>query len=492
MENIKKITAIIVLLFLTLLNSCRSDFLETTPTGSVGSDAATSTADNLMLIINGMHRNLYVRQGGQGYSGIGGQMIIQDSYGEDLVHTATGLNWHIDAVRWQTQGNENSFTVEYPYTFYYQMINNANIVILNGATATGDVTTRDKALGEAYAYRGFMYFQLVQLYGKRYVEGANGTNPGVPLRIDTSSTPLKRATVDEVYTQIWSDLDNAATLLTGKSRTGVSHFNINVVNGLKARVALTQGKWSLAAQFAKAARTGFSLMSNSEYKSGFTTANGEWMWGSVIVADQTDYFGNFGAYMSRNYNSSTIRLAPKAMSKSLFLSFPSTDVRTQVVDPTGQHASLGLPSTFQKFPYTSQKFLAVSVSDSRSDVPLMRAAEMYLIEAEALARAGDEPGSKLVFNVFEKNRDTAYPGATTTGQAYIDEILRSRRIELWGEGFRFFDLKRLNQPLNRNGSNHNATVINNVYDIPATDNRWQYLLPRKELNANPLAVQNPT
>ncbi len=492
MKNIKKITAVFALLLLALLSSCRSDFLETTPTRSVGADAATGTADNLMLIINGMHRNLYYRQGGQGYSGIGGQFIIQDSYGEDLVHTATGLNWHIDAVRWQAQGNENSFTVEYPYTFYYQMIRNANTVIANGATATGDTATRDKALGEAYAYRAFMYFQLVQLYGKRYVAGANGTNRAVPLRLDTSDSPLARATVEEVYTQIWADLDQAYTLLNGKSRVAKSHFDTKVVDGLRARVALTQGKWAQAAQYAKAARAGYTLMSNADYKSGFTVANGEWMWASIIVADQTDYFGNFGAYMSRNYNSSTIRLAPKAMSKSLYSSFPATDVRTQVVDPTGAHTALGLPSNFAKFPYTSQKFLAVSVSDSRTDVPLMRASEMYLIEAEALARAGDEAGSKAVFNLFEKNRNPAYAGAVTTGQAYIDEVMKSRRFELWGEGFRFFDLKRLNQPLNRNGSNHSATVINNVYDVPADDKRWEYLIPRKELNANPLCTQNPT
>lgn len=47
--------------------------------------------------------------------------------------------------------------------------------------------------------------------------------------------------------------------------------------------------------------------------------------------------------MSRNYNSSQIRSAPKVMNTILYNSFPSTDVRTQVVDPTGKHAGLGLP-----------------------------------------------------------------------------------------------------------------------------------------------------
>src|SRR5690606_19491274 len=99
-----------------------------------------------------------------------------------------------------------------------------------------------------------------------------------------------------------------------------------------------------------------------------------------------------------------IRQAPKAINSKLFLSFPSTDVRTKNFDPTGAHTALALPSTYAKFPYTSQKFIAASQGDSRVDVPYMRSAEMYLIEAEALARLGNEAGSKAVFDVFAKNR----------------------------------------------------------------------------------------
>ena len=473
------------------LASCSSDFLETAPTDAIGDVTATATADNLMLVVNGMHRNMYVRQLGQGYSGIGGQMVIQDSFGEDMVHTDFGLNWHIGSVRWEDQRNESSSVVLYPYQFYYQMIRNANTIIIEGPNATGDEETKEIAIGEAYAYRAFMYFQLVQLYGKRYEAGATNSQLGIPLRLDLSLEPLARATVEEVYTQVNSDLDMAYTYLDGKSRSAISHFSTNVVNGLRARVALTQGKWAMAAQYANSARSGYSLMSNAEYTAGFTNPTGEWMWASLIVADQTDYYGNYGAYVSRNYNSTTIRRAPKAINSSLYNSFPSTDVRTKVFDPTGLHTSLSLPSNFAKYPYTNQKFLAVSTSDSRMDVPLMRAAEMYLIEAEALARAGNESGSKTVFNAFETNRNPSYAGASTTGTAYINEILLSRRFELWGEGFRFFDLKRLNQALDRNGANHKATVINNVYDIPAGDERWQYLIPRSEINANPLVEQNP-
>ena len=123
------------------------------------------------------------------------------------------------------------------------------------------------------------------------------------------------------------------------------------------------------------------------------------------------------------------------------------------------------------------------------DVPYMRAAEMYLIEAEALARQGKESESKIVFNALETARNHSYKATTLTGEAYIQRILDSRRIELWGEGFRFFDLKRLNVSLDRTGSNFNATV-SVVLTIPSDDKRWTYLIPQSEINANPLCEQN--
>jgi hypothetical protein len=65
-----------------------------------------------------------------------------------------------------------------------------------------------------------------------------------------------------------------------------------------------------------------------------------------------------------------------------------------------------------------------------------------------------------------------------------------RRIELWGEGRRFTDLKRLNLPLDRTGANHNSSIAV-VLSVPAGDKKWQWLIPRDEINANPKIEQNP-
>lgn len=477
---------------LTLGVSCERDYLATDPTDSISEQTGTATISNLTTIMNGMHRNMYLRQNeSQGQNGATGIMMYMEVMGEDLMFAGTGPNWYVSTIRWLDNSNANSANLFYPYDFFYEQIRMANSIIMSAPNAPGEQLEREKLMGEAYAFRAYSYFMLTQIYAKRYVQGSANTQLGVPIRLDDKFEPIPRATVDENYAQIDSDLQQAYTLLTGKTRTNKSHFNASVVRGLMARVALTTGKYTEAATYAREARQGFALMNNATYKAGFNNYSvTEWMWGYKPIAATSDYFGNFMAYMSRNYNSSQIRQAPKVVNNLLYNKFATTDVRTQVIDPTGAHTALNLPSSYLKVPYTSQKFLSVNAegavdnSTSLGDIPFMRSAEMYLIEAEALARAGQEGPSKAVFTELEKNRNTAYVTSNSSGAAYIDEILNSRRLELWGEGFRFLDLKRLNLPLDRTATNHAPVVTNNLLTVPAGDKRWTWLIPQSEIDAS--------
>ncbi|MGY0039692.1 RagB/SusD family nutrient uptake outer membrane protein [Pedobacter sp. NJ-S-72] len=75
----------------------------------------------------------------------------------------------------------------------------------------------------------------------------------------------------------------------------------------------------------------------------------------------------------------------------------------------------------------------------------------------------------------------------------INEILIQRRIELWGEGFRFTDLKRQNSALDRTKSNHTTELAQTLNEV-AGDVRWQWMIPQDEINTNPLigkGGQNP-
>ncbi len=474
--------------------SCNEDYLDTAPTASVDAGAAFATTKNATAAVNGIYRAMVVRYlGSQGHFGHPAMMIMLDVLGEDLVFGNSSNGWHFAEGRWQSHRSDTGNLGRLPYEMYYRMIGNANLVIANIDNAAGTQAEKDQLKGEALALRGFSYFNLVQLYGKRY---NNATKPntqlGVPLVLEPTTEGLPRATVEEVYTQINSDLTQAVTLLP-TARVAKSHINRNVANGLLARVALVQQNWVAAATYANAARAGFPLMSEAQYLDGFVeVGNPEWMWGFDHLEDQSEFFGAFHSYISSNFNSSVNRQTPKAINSLLYDRISPTDVRAKMWVKAPTAANTLTPPGGVRVPYHVQKFrLPANPSTSTmGDIPYMRAAEMFLIEAEALARQGkDTEASKVLFDLVSK-RDAAYVQSAKTGADLIEEIIFNRRIELWGEGFRFTDLKRLNQPLNRNGANHNSAVAV-VFDIPAGDVQWEFLIPIREINANKAIVQNP-
>jgi hypothetical protein len=485
--------AIVGLSMLSILTSCSDDFFDTKNTEVISKDQAFSNIDNVRAILSGVDRFMFKRfADDQGSPGYGGLMINFDVLGEDMVYTFDN-GWHKTTYQWVSQNNAQSALVSYPWNFFYKVIQGSNDVINSVDIAVAPQATKDALKGQALVYRAWAHFNLVQVYGKRYVAGSTNSQMGVPIVLISDSQKLARNTVEEVYTQINADLDQAIKLLEGYTRINNSNFDKRVAQGIKARVALTQGNWALAADLAKTTRTGRILMSQADYKKGFNDfKNVEWIWGSRIAELDTESFGNFGAYQSRNFSSTVIRSNPKAINKKLYDLFPDTDVRKGLFSKDGKHPDLVLDSRAKLAPLTSQKFLAFSIGDSRCDVPYMRVAEMFLIEAEALAKAGKDAEAQTVLHELVSARQTGAVKSTLTGSALQDEIMIQRRMELWGEGFRFYDLKRTGSALNRVGTNHNAivAVVGMTTPIPADDKRWQWLLPQTEINTNPILKQN--
>ncbi|HEY4652365.1 MAG TPA: RagB/SusD family nutrient uptake outer membrane protein [Pontibacter sp.] len=490
-----------------LLASCDKDYLDTTPTNQILDETVFTTTKSAWSAINGMHRAMFFQYSSQDQAGQGSVMINMDMLGEDLVNTSSGNGWWISQYRWITHRNENAGSVEFVYRFYYKLIANANMIIANIDNADGPEADKKAIKGQALAYRAWAHHQLVQIFAERYKETGDNKQLGVPLMLINTIEGQPRATVEEVYKQINSDLDAAIALLP-ETRNAKSHININVAKGMKARVALTMGKWDEAAKLAKEARTGsnMKLESGTELMAGFNNVSTPgWMWGTAQVQDQTTYFYSFFAYMSVNFNSSNIRQNPKAINSKLYAEIEDTDLRKQWWVPkpitirdennkiVGRDVGgIRIPGTYSVFPYMNRKFISAGgTGSSIGDVPYMRVAEMYLIEAEALARLGqDGPAAQVLYD-FAVTRDPDYELSTNTGQDLIDEIMIQRRIELWGEGFRFLDLKRTNSALDRSGANHVSTVVGDAIKIPAGDKQWQWLFPRRELNPNPAIVQNP-
>lgn len=566
----KKILYLFVLLF-AALSSCKKGYLDTLPTDRVSSDAVFKTTADIMSVLNGVHRATYARED-QGNYGQPSMMIYNDMLGDDLVMNAASNGWYNNEYKWLSHRNENSGLCSYSYRLYYTILVNINMILQNIDAATGSQADKNFIKGQALTYRAWCYFNLVQYFGIRYDKNnIPNSQPGIPLLISPTVEPQPRATVEEVYAQINKDLDAAIPLLP-TTRPNKSHINVYVARGIKARVALTQQNWGVAATEAAAARAGFSLMSRTQYLDGFVDySNPEWMWGIDHIDDQSGFFGAFHSYMSCNYNSTNIRGNPKSINMLLYDALPYEDIRRSVFEKSGLSLSGGtgyasaptvtitggggtgataianvaggtvtsftitntgtgytsnptvtltggggsgvvlfpiivngqlreisitpaiVPAGGVRRPYMTQKFRlpgAAPATITQGDVVYMRAAEMYLIEAEAKARNSDESGARTALFSLVSTRNPSYVLSTNSGQALIDEILFQRRVELWGEGFRFFDLKRLNLPLNRNGSNHQL-VLANIFDMPAGSPQWQFLIPRAELNANSKVVQNP-
>ncbi|NTE05167.1 RagB/SusD family nutrient uptake outer membrane protein [Agrobacterium tumefaciens] len=495
----KKLKYIIFPLMLLVIGaqSCKKDYLETAPTNQVDDSAIFTTTTNALAALNGIHRSLYKQYDNQDQGGESGVKINLDMLGEDLVQTAGGNGWYNNMYKWISHRTPTDGSVKFVYKFYYQVIANANLIIENIDNAEGPQADKNLIKGEALCYRAWAHYVLVQLFGKRYDAAGNNTQLGVPLILTSGTEGQPRSSVEQVYAQVNTDLDNAVTLLASASgRPNASHFNVNVAKGLRARVALTQGAWAKAATNAAEARAGFNLMTNAQYLQGFNDyTNPEWMWGSHQVEDQTQFFYSFFAYMSANFASTNIRSNPKAINSTLYSQIAVGDVRRGLWDPTGTNTAFPIPSSGLRKPYMNRKFL-VAGTTSVGDVPHMRVAEMYLIEAEARARVGNASETTTAQNVLftlAKNRNSSYILSTKTGNDLINEILVQRRVELWGEGFRFLDLKRLNAPLNRTLSNHTVALAQTLSETPG-DARWQWFIPQDEINANPAigsGGQNP-
>ena len=124
--------------------------------------------------------------------------------------------------------------------------------------------------------------------------------------------------------------------------------------------------------------------------------------------------------------------------------------------------------------------------------PIMRVEEMYFIEAEAAAHQNPTQGKTLLVNFMRAYRDANYSTTASTKDAVVEEIVFQKRVELWGEGQTFYDIKRLNYSVKRayTGTNFKETARYNTNGRPAWMN---FCIVRNEGNNNDvlLTTNNP-
>jgi hypothetical protein len=498
----KKIKLYILALAAGLLlvpQSCSKEFLETAPTDQLSGNLVFSSVAGAWGALNGVHRSMYIQyNSSQAHGGMAGMYLYIDMIGTDIVFNTTANGWYRSAYQWVDHRNDRSSMVLY-WTNLYRLVSNINQIITQIDGIAGSEAEKKAIKGQALTYRAWAHFMLVQLFAERFTPGGANTQPGVPYMESITFDGQPRNSVADVYSKINADLTQAITLLEGYNRANKSHINKSVALAIQAQVALVQGNWAQAATSANAARQGYSFMSAAQHLEGYSKQNNpENLWASYVQEDQTMYFYSFYAYMSNNFNSTAIRQSPKSITKELYDKISDTDIRKGFWYPNAvADKQPFVQSNGVRFNYMSSKFQAVSSADGRGDFPWIRVAEMYLIEAEALARqAGKETQARDVLYLLAKNRDPQYTLSTNSGQDLINEILTQRRIELWGEGRNWTDLKRLNLPLVRSvGPNAGQGFHVESYAIkiqePAGTLNWNWMIPKAEIDTNPELEQNP-
>lgn len=526
---INKIVLMVLVLFAA---GCSDDFLETSPTNAVSPNNALSTPANMMVALNGIHRTMYQQSdlsiGSASYNQAGEGYILPllEFPASDALHTTTGNGWFLYNLQWIRHTNSSASDVAWLWYHFYHIIGSVNAII-NASEGMSEDELLSNVLGQAKAYRAWAYHRLIQFYAKSYIHGTPASDLGVPLMLATEAPyeGLPRATVKEVYDQIVKDIEESIVhFKNASSRPNKSHLSLSVAQGIAARVFLTKGDWAKAATYANDARKGYSLMGETEYKNGFNSVEGtEWMWGGRIVPDQTTYFYAWFYYIGTNFNGTQNRTNPKIINKKLYNQIASTDYRKGLFlekapndivgyakDPNYAtkaefdaakkviREKYGMTTSFKQHPYMAVKFLNKSAGTIEpDDVLYMRVSEMYLIEAEALARSGQSgPAAQVLYSLVSA-RDKAYTLSTKTGNDLIEEIKLHRRIELWGEGHRWFDMIRYDEELDRTDTGADPSIYQKGFKQakPSVNVNWIFQIPQSEMDANPNITpdqQNPT
>ncbi len=487
-----KITKYLSCLFLAgTLASCGEDFLNDMPSGTATGDQIADQASKdpekiLASQISGCYTNWNLNHA-MGTSdinshqdtGFGGIMLLSDIMSNDISLVMAGDPWHYDHEL--DYYAEQYVRSRWPWAFFYTVISSANDVI---AVVDEENTTESgrHILGQALAFRGISYAYLAQFYQKTYADGDNKSLPCVPIRLtDKEAGGVDgRATVEQVYQRAETDLLRAVELLEGYKRPDKTTIDRQVAQGLLSRVYLVMNRWQDAADMANAARQGYTLNTIEEVQecNYQNLSDKEVMWGFDVIESNKQIFASWASWRSvdgpgyAGYEVGAYQL----IDARLYNSIPEDDVRHyQFIAPDDNVSIAGneIPAyANMKFPFVSQWL---------GDVVYMRVAELYLTEAEALFRAGNASGANAVMAEFMPNRVLDW--TPSVGGFNAETIYLQRRAELWGEGFGYFDCRRLKQDLVRNyeGTNESASMQKN---IPYNSYQWTYQLPLSEIRDN--------
>ena len=498
----KFIYAIVAICGLLSLSACSEDSLITEPTDSMSGATLMSDGIKALVPLNGIYRSMYTA----GWSttgnthqcfGISAYNLMAEVMGDDMIMGASGSGWFwydavYDVKDLFTRSTWRSYDL---WKAYYTWIANANYIIAAEETMGGATNDKNYAIGQAYAIRAYCYFMLAQTFARTYK--GHESEKCVPIYTEptsTSTTGQPRSTVAQTYEQILSDINKACDLLQGLPQQQSAHMSYAVAQGIRARIALVMEDWATAEAAAEEAiaKSGKKIIKVADFIGLNDVTKANVMWGAQVISDQAGGYASLFAHMDTvaSYGLG----APKMIQTSLYNKIAATDDRKAWFPELSPYSAL-VPSEWNGA-HLQRKMYFSDPSQWMGDYIWMRVEEMYLTAAEAECRQGKDGEAREHLMAVMSQRDATYTCnksgkslAALTNEStgsLLEEILLQRRIELWGEFGRMYDIKRLKQGFLRkaeDGWNSGALLTGRPTTNPENW-MWVLTIPQAEFDGN--------
>lgn len=464
-------------LFVTGLSSCK-DFLDVKPSNAADAAIAIQTPADAQVLISGLMRSMTS-------SDYYGRNFIMygDAKGGDLtiVSQGRGLDVLYTFNHSATSNNYGGF-----WSQIYNCIAQSNYLLEGIAKIQSNTSTYDSYKGQALTARALLYFDLVRLYGKSYTDDKTSFGiPNVVATLSANAQPL-RATVEENYNQILTDLKAAAPLLPKTKQNGYINYYANLA--IQARVYLTMGDYPNALKSAEEVMNATTvypgLYSNLEWVDSWKAQFGkESVFELGILPLEGDLTASSLGYYLRRKSDGGSGVLGFFMASDYFINRikqDPTDVRLGIMS-YDEISNTRLGGIY-KYSGSTGLFGDGKGSSTAVNIKVIRLSELYLIAAEA-ALPTDKIKAANYLNAIRKRSPGLAPATNLT--VNLDMILDEKSKELVGEGQRFFDLIRLNKSITFNDEIAGITPASRPKTIDRTFNKTRLPIPDAELNANP-------
>lgn len=451
---------------LSVQSGCKKDFLDKKPINQVTADQAFTDAAAAEKLIKGAYDGRYNDYNIWDYQ-VNGDVQSDNCYaGGD-----NQANIQIDLFT----PNATNGNVSRDWSALYGDIKNANEVLENvpkiNDAALDAGGRRNQILAEASGLRAYAYFNLVRLFGP------------VPLILKTPSTIAEtqpaKASVDAVYAQIITDLEFAATnAMSSAANKGI--FTKGAANALLAKVHASKPTpdWAKVNTYADAViGGGYTLFAN--FSGLFDEANennSESIWEMQFDGSQHSNWmpGIITGTGWKRFDTPTNDLVTAYDNEGDAIR-KNASVLFKDVSSDGWSDNYWPKS---KYPFIN-KFRA----DTKTNIYMLRLADILLLKAEALNEISGSGWSQSKVIVDQIRRRVSLAGTPAADQASMRlAIEKERRLELAFEGHRWFDLLRTNRALPvMNAQRDGAGAL--LYTVTAA--KLYFPIPQAEVDRNP-------